>query len=233
MTQKYLLEISVDMVDKAVAAKRGGADRIELCTELSVGGLTPPRELLHAVRKKVRIPIFPMIRPRPGNFVYSAAEFAEMKCSIAVAKEACMNGVVFGLLQEDRKVDVRRTRELVELAQPLPVTFHRAFDESADLDEALEDVIRAGAARILTSGAAKGAPEGAATIAELVAAARDRILIVPGAGISAANITEVKQQTGAREFHSGLSSVLPYSTRDFAAFESEVRKLAAELARLL
>jgi copper homeostasis protein len=232
MTQKHLLEISVDTLDKAVAAERGRADRIELCADLSVGGLTPDSKMLRSVREKVRIPIFPMIRPRPGDFVYSAAEFAEMKRSVAVAKEAGMNGVVLGLLQEDRRVDVRRTCELVELARPLPVTFHRAFDDTANLDEALEDVIQTGAARILTSAGAKTALQGAGKLAELVVTARDRILIVPGAGISAANITRVKQQTGAREFHSGLSTALPYYSRDNEKFEAEVRKLAEKLAAL-
>ena len=232
MTQKHLLEISVDTLDKAVAAERGRADRIELCADLSVGGLTPDSKMLRSVREKVRIPIFPMIRPRPGDFVYSAAEFAEMKRSVAVAKEAGMNGVVLGLLQEDRRVDVRRTCELVKLARPLPVTFHRAFDDTANLDEALEDVIQTGAARILTSAGAKTALQGAGKLAELVVTARDRILIVPGAGISAANITRVKQQTGAREFHSGLSTALPYYSRDNEKFEAEVRKLAEKLAAL-
>jgi copper homeostasis protein len=227
--KRLTLEISVQTVEAALAAERGGADRIELCAELSVGGLTPTRELLWLVREKIGIPIYSMIRPREGNFVYSVAEFTEMKRSVAVAKEVGMNGVVFGVLREDRRVDVDRTAELVELAQPLPVTFHRAFDDTVNLGKALEDVIRTGAARILTSGGAKSAPEGVATLAELVRAARDRIIIVPGAGISAANILEVAQQTGAHEFHSGLGTVLPYSARDYAAFASEVRKLADQL----
>lgn len=232
MPRKYLLEISVDTLDKAIAAERGGADRIELCAELSVGGLTPARELLRTVREKIGIPIYSMIRPREGNFAYSQAEIAEMKRSITVAKEAGMNGVVLGLLREDRRVDVNRTRELVELARPLPVTFHRAFDKTPSPSEALEDVIRTGSARILTSGGAKSAPEGAAILAEVVRAARDRIILVPGAGINAANLTRVKQQTGAREFHSGLSSALPYCNRDYEKFEAEVRKLAERLAAL-
>lgn len=230
MTHKYVLEISVDGVEKAIAAERGGADRIELCADLSVGGLTPSRELLRSVREKIGIPIYSMIRPREGNFVYSPAEFAEMKLSIAVAKEAGMNGVVFGLLREDRSVDVNRTRELVELARPFPVTFHRAFDDTAILGEALDDVIRTGSARILTSGGAKSALEGASALTDLVAVARDRIIIVPGAGISAANISRVAQQTGAHEFHSGLSTVLPYSNYDYVRFEAEVRKLTERLA---
>ncbi|HKW34468.1 MAG TPA: copper homeostasis protein CutC [Candidatus Acidoferrum sp.] len=244
MTPKYLLEISVDSVEKAVAAEPGGADRIELCADLSVGGLTPSREQLRAVREKVHIPVYSMIRPRAGDFVYSNAEFAEMEHSIAVATECGMDGVVLGVLKKNRHVDMARTRRLVDLARPLPVTFHRAFDETPNLSRALEAVIQTGAARILTSAGAKTALQGAAKLAELVAAARDRvsgvgnpmqpdrIIIVPGAGITESNIAEVVRKTGAIEFHAGLGSVLPYSTRDFAAFESEVRKLGEALKRL-
>jgi copper homeostasis protein len=226
------LEISVASVEAALAAERGGTDRIELCSDLSAGGLTPTPELLRSVREKIGIPIYSMIRPREGNFVYSAVEFAEMKRSVAAAKEEGMNGVVLGLLREDRRVDLDRTRELVELARPLPVTFHRAFDEAANLGEALEDVIRTGSARILTSGGAKSAPEGLPALAELVRAAKDRIIILPGAGISYSNISNFAQQTGAHEFHSGLSTALPYSSRDYGRFEAEVRKLAEQLAAL-
>lgn len=241
MTRKYLLEISVDGIEKSVAAERGGADRIELCADLSVGGLTPPRELLRTVRAAIHIPVYSMIRSRAGNFVYSDAEFAEMQRSIAVATECGMDGVVLGVLQKNLKIDVHRTRRLVDLARPLPVTFHRAFDETPDIARALEAVIQTGAARILTSAGAKTALQGAAKLAELVAAARDRvsgvasqvqpdrIIIIPGAGITHSNIAEVAQKTGATEFHAGLGSVLPYSSRDFGAFESEVRKLAEKL----
>ena len=244
MTRKYLLEISVDGTEKAFAAERGGADRIELCADLSVGGLTPSRELLRSARENVHIPVYSMIRPRAGNFVYSDAEFTEMERSIAVATECGIDGVVLGILKKNRSVDMARTRRLVDLARPLPVTFHRAFDEVPGFTRALEAVIQTGAARILTSAGAKTALQGAAKLAELVAAARDRvsgvgsrvqpdrIIIVPGAGISASNIAEVAQKTGAIEFHAGLGSVLPYSSRDFAAFESEVRKLVTQLARV-
>jgi copper homeostasis protein len=232
VAKRFTLEISVASVEAALAAERGGADRIELCAELSVGGLTPARELLLSVREKIGIPIYSMIRPREGNFVYSVAEFAEMKRSIVVAKEAGMNGVVLGILKEDRRLDVNRTRELVEFARPLPATFHRAFDDTANLVEALEDVIRTGSERILTSGRAKSAPEGAAILARLVRAARERIIIVPGAGINAENIAKVSQQTVALEFHSGLSTALPYSSCDYGKFEAEVRKLAERLAAL-
>src|SRR5260370_33728235 len=179
------------------------------------------------------IPVFAMIRPRAGDFVYSSTEFSEMWRSIADTKESGMDCVVLGVLTKDRRVDVERTRELVEFAKPLPGTYHRAFDESADLNQALEDVIESGAKRILTSGGAKSALEGAAVLARLVEAAGDRVVIVPGAGISTLNIEQVAQQTGAREFHSGLSAVLPYGSKDYRKFEDEVRKLAKHIARML
>jgi len=233
MTRKYLLEISVQSPESAQAAERGGADRIELCADLNVGGLTPSRALLQNVREKVQIPVYSMIRPRAGDFVYSQSEFAAMRQSIAEAKECGMDGVVLGILTKRNRVDLERTRELVDLARPLPVTFHRAFDELPDLRQALEDVIQTGAGRILTSGGAKTALEGAATLRNLVQLAGKRIIILPGAGNSAENIAEVVRQTTAREFHSGLGSALPYGSRDFATFESEVSNLAGALASIL
>jgi copper homeostasis protein len=231
MSQKRLLEISVAAPESALAAERGGADRIELCGNLSVGGVTSSDELLRAVRANLRIPIFSMVRPRAGDFVYSSAEFAEMKLAIPAAKESGMDGIVLGVLTRDHRVDVERTRELVEIAKPLPVTYHRAFDEVVDLHQALKDVIKTGAQRILTSGGAKSALEGAAALAKLTEAAGDRITIVPGAGISGANIVQVARQTRAREFHSGLSSALPYGSSDYEKFEREVRILAERLAK--
>ena len=230
MAPKYLLEISVDGLERAAAAERGSADRIELCADLSVGGLTPSRELLGRVREKVHLPIFSMVRPRAGDFVYSASEFEDMRRALLDARASGMDGVVLGILRSDYRVDIARTRELVDLASPLPVTFHRALDECAHLREALEDVIQTGAKRILTSGGASSAAEGSAVLAGLVRLARDRILILPGAGITHFNIADVARKTGAVEFHSGLGTVLPYSSRDYTTFESEVRKLAKQLA---
>jgi len=226
MNGKCLLEISVETLESALAAERGGADRVELCSDLSLGGVTPGADLLRAVRARVRIPIFSMVRPRAGDFVYSSAEFAEMKRAISAAKESGMDGVVLGILTEKRRVDSERTRQLVEFAKPLPVTYHRAFDEAADLRQALEDVIASGAKRILTSGGAKNALEGAAVLAKLIEAAEERIVIVPGAGISGANVMEVARRTRAREFHSGLSAALPYGSKDYRRFGEEVRHLA-------
>ena len=230
MSSPILLEISVESAEAAVAAVRGGAQRVELCAELRVGGLTPSGELMRRVRDLVRVPIFAMIRPRPGDFVYPENEFALMRSDIALAKRAGMDGVVLGILTRERRVDVTGTRELVALANPLPVTFHRAFDDVADPDAALEDVIATGAARILTSGGAHAVPAGIAPLARLVAAAKERIIILPGGGINASNVMDVARQTGARELHSGLGSVLAYGQGDYELFENEVRKLAKQLA---
>ena len=232
MTKKILLEISVESVDATAAAKRGGADRIELCADLSAGGLTPDAALIRAVRQQIQIPIFVMIRPRAGDFVYSSSEFAQMKKSVAAAKDSGASGLVFGILKADRFVDIDRTRELVDLAQPLPVTFHRAFDACPDLAQALRGVLRSGASRILTSGGAASAPEGTDNLATLVAAAGKRVTVVPGSGINAENILQLAAATRAQEFHSGLSSVLHQHTEDYVQFEKEVRAMVKMLSTL-
>ena len=229
MTKKILLEISVESVDAAAAAERAGADRIELCADLSAGGLTPDAALIRAVRQQNQIPIFVMIRPRAGDFVYSSSEFAQMKKSVAAAKDSGASGLVFGILKMDRTVDIDRTRKLVELAQPLRVTFHRAFDACPDLAQALGGVLRSGASRILTSGGAASAPEGTDNLATLVAAAGKRVTVVPGSGINAENILQLAAATRAQEFHSGLSSV---HTEDYVQFEKEVRGMVKMLATL-
>jgi copper homeostasis protein len=232
MKPKLLLEISVETLEAALAAERAGANRIELCGDLSDGGVTPTTELMRAVREQVKIPIYSMVRPRSGDFLYSSAEFDSMQADIALAKSLAMDGVVLGLLKSDHRVDVDRTQYLVDLAHPLPVTFHRAFDESHDLKHALEDVIATGSARILTSGGAPSALEGASLLADLVDSSQGRIAILPGAGINPSNILQIAKATHAREFHSGLSSSIPRPVTNYLQFESEVRKLANKLALL-
>lgn len=222
----------MDTVEAALAAERGGANRIELCANLAVGGLTPTEEVMRSARERCRLPIFAMIRPRAGDFVYSATEFARMRRDIELAKRLGVHGVVFGLLNKHRQIDVERTRELVEFANPLPVTFHRAFDACANLRESLEDVIATGATRILTSGGAPTASEGLNVLASLVAAARGRIIMLPGGGINADNIQRVAKESGARELHSGLGSVLAYGQEDYAGVQEEVRKLRMQMASL-
>ena len=219
----------METVDAAVAAERGGASRIEFCRNTHVGGTTPSDELLRAVRERVGLPVFSMVRPRGGNFFYSDDEFAAMQRDVDVAKETGMDGVVLGLLNADGGVDVVRTKQLVEQARPLPVTFHRAFDECVDLHGALEDVIRTGAARLLTSGGKRTAPEALDMLGELVRIAGNRLGVMPGSGLHAGNIREALKTTGAREFHAGLSSVIAEPAANIGGFEAEVRKLAGAL----
>lgn len=226
MKSHPILEICVETADAALAAQRGGADRIELCENLRAGGVTPSAELMTTVRAQAKIPVFAMIRPRGGDFCYSDAEFAQMKGEIGFAKSAGMNGLVFGILKCDGTVDVERNAELVELAKPLSVTFHRAFDETPDLLEALEDVVETDAARILTSGGTATAEQGAAKLTELVTRARKRIKIVAGGGIHSENIAAIASRSRVDEFHSGLSSLLPYPRLEHVTFEAEVRRLA-------
>jgi len=227
--RRVLLEISVETVERAAGAERGGADRIELCNALTVGGLTPGRELMKAVRAAVRVPVFAMIRPRAGDFVYSREEFAAMRESIALARDMGMGGVVLGILRRDGRVDVERTRELVEEASEIEVTFHRAIDEAAKLLEAVDAIAETGAARILTSGGKGSALDGAGTIAAMVERARGRIGIVPGAGITAGNVAEIVRRTGVGEVHAALSTVVELRASP-ERFEEEVRRLAASLA---
>jgi len=229
MKSRFLLEISVESVAAAVAAERGGAQRIELCEDAAIGGVTPSVPMMREARSRVKIPIFAMIRPRGGNFVYSNDEFAAMRRSIDDARAAGMDGLVLGILTTERRVNVVRTRELIGLCGGLPVTFHRAMDEAVDLPRALEEIIATESQRILTSGGKASALEGAETIAGLVAKAGQRIVILPGAGIHPDNVREVARRTGAKEFHSGLSSILGRGA-DAGRFEAEVRRLKSNLS---
>jgi len=230
MRSRYLLEISVESVDAAMAAERGGAQRIEFCSNAREGGTTPSPELLRAVRERVRLPIVSMVRPRAGNFLYSDKEFAAMRRDLETAKEFQMDGVVLGLLNAEGRIDVARSAQLVEQARPLPVTYHRAFDECRDLRKSLEDVIKTGAVRLLTSGGKQTADQALELLDDLVRSAAERLIVMPGSGLHAANIQDAVKRTGAREYHAGLSSVVPDATNNIATFEREVRKLAAALA---
>jgi copper homeostasis protein len=226
MRKEFSLEISVESIEAGMAAERGGASRIEFCSKARVGGTTPSEELLRTVRKRVSLPIFSMVRPRGGDFFYSEVEFEVMRRDVDAAKEIGMDGVVLGLLDADGQIDFERTKQLVERARPLPVTFHRAFDECLDLRRSLEDVIKTGAVRVLTSGGKRTAPEALDVLGDLVRIAGERIAVMPGSGLHAENIREVVAKTGAREFHAGLSSVLADVAGNLAMFEREVRKLA-------
>jgi copper homeostasis protein len=196
-----LLEVCVTSVESALAAQRGGAQRVELCSALEAGGLTPGYGLAAAVRQALRIGLHLMIRPRGGDFLYSDAEFDVMQREITAAKQLGADGVVFGLLTPQGAVDVPRTRELAQLAHPLHVTFHRAFDRTADPLPALEDVIACGAQTLLTSGRANKATGGMPLIRELVHHAAGRIEIMAGSGVTPDNVVALAHDTGARAFH--------------------------------
>jgi copper homeostasis protein len=229
MPQEFLLEIAVASFERAIAAQRAGADRLELCVNLEMGGLTPSLALIRQVRANVNIPIHVLVRPRAGNFVHTSSEFARMKEEIAVIRGENVQGIVAGVLLPDGSVDMQRARELVALAYPMQMTFHRAFDVAKELACALEDVVVTRAHRILTSGGASDANAGASVIRSLVRQAGNRITILPGGGIDPGNIAEVARATGAREFHSGLGGAIPYASSDVAAFESAVRDCVASL----
>lgn len=196
-----LIEAAVESLDAALAAAQGGAHRLELCTDLAHGGTTPDVKLLRACRSQLLIPLFVLIRPRPGDFVYTDAEHRAMLEQIQRAKAAGARGIVSGELTGRGTPNEDRTRALIDAARPLPFTFHRAFDECADLLKALETLIRLRVSRVLTSGGAKTAPEGANKIRELVAQADGRIEILPGGGIDASNVAGLVRTTGVREVH--------------------------------
>lgn len=231
MPTGLLLEVAVDSPLRAAAAERAGAHRLELCANLETGGLTLGLELIRKVRAAVRVPIHVMVRPRPGDFVYSANEYEEMKESIKSIRAENVQGIVIGVLLPDGSVDAQRTRELVTLASPMQVTFHRAFDEAKDLATALEVIVLTGARRILTSGGAADAQKGASALRTLIQQAGNRITILPGGGLHPGNIAEVARATGARELHTGLGGVIPYASQNIAAFESAVRDCVANLKR--
>jgi copper homeostasis protein len=207
MHKKPLLEICVDSAESAVAAQRGGANRIELCSNLVEGGVTSSAGLIAVVRKEISIALYVMIRPRGGDFLYTSAEFEAMKHDLDVAKNLRADGVVLGILSHDGNVDISRTRELVERARPLSVTFHRAFDLVPNLQQSLKDVICTGADRILTSGGEAKVEDALETLVALVQRAGNRITILAGGGIRDYNVKRIIEATDAREVHVGQSGV--------------------------
>ena len=206
MSEPVLIEVCIDSVASALSAERGGAQRVELCSDLLEGGVTPSGGLLGVVRSSVSIAVYPIIRPRPGDFCYSEQEFDTMCRDIEFARREGADGVVVGILKTDGYVDIERTRQLVELAGPLSVTFHRAFDMSADLFRSLEDVCATGAERILTSGGEQECLNGVDTIARLVKSSRGRIKIMAGGRIGTNNAATIIERTAVDEIHVGLAT---------------------------
>ncbi|HEY1009211.1 MAG: copper homeostasis protein CutC [Daejeonella sp.] len=202
----YTLEICAGSLASVSAAADGGADRIELCDNLSEGGTTPSYGMIKTCISLFNIPVFPIIRPRGGDFVYSRNEFEVMKQDVACCAESGCPGVVFGILKADGSIDTERCEELMALAGTMQVTFHRAFDRCNDLLQGLEDVIDLGFSRILTSGGEASAEDGIPLLAKLIKKARKRIIIMPGSGITTANLPRIIEETGAIEFHSTAKS---------------------------
>jgi copper homeostasis protein len=205
MSDPVVLEVCADSVESALAAQRGGAHRIELCSGLVEGGTTPSSGLISTVRSKVSIPICVMVRPRGGDFCYGTEDFETMEQDVLTAKHLGVDGVVFGILKEDGHVDVERTRHLVNVVRPLKVTFHRAFDMSRDLNESLEAMISAGVDRVLTSGGEQRVEDGASRVKQLSHAAAGRITIMAGGGITESNAHRLLVATGVRELHASAA----------------------------
>jgi len=233
----FKLEIcSFDLVS-ALLAQAAGAHRIELCAGPAEGGITPGPGTIRAAREKLHIDVYPIIRPRGGDFLYSDEEFDTMLKEVAYCKQVGCNGVVIGLLNADGTIDKRRAARLVELAYPLGVTFHRAFDWAINPFEAMEDIISIGCERILTSGQRPTAVEGIALINELVRQADDRIIIMPGAGVRSDNILHLAEKTDANEFHTSartrVRSAMEYVNDTMNEDISAVRVDKQEVERIL
>jgi copper homeostasis protein len=237
------LEICCFNLASAEIAQEAGAHRVELCASPSEGGATPSLGVIRKAREVLSIELYPIIRPRGGDFYYTEEEFRVMQEDVLLCRESGCDGVVIGLLRPDGAVDRERAARLVELAYPLGVTFHRAFDWAADAFQALEDVISIGCERVLTSGQRPVATEGVGLLRELVERAADRILIMPGSGLRAANIGELAKHTGATEFHSSArtkrASAMEYTNpvmgEDQAvviADKEEIKGMLAALAGL-
>lgn len=198
---RILLEICCDGLDEALAAERGGADRIELCSALALDGLTPSIGTVIEARERLAIPFVAMVRPHARGYRVTAAEWSSMLRDAELMLEAGAHGVVFGVLRHDRTVDRARCRDMVAIAAGRETVFHRAFDAAPDPAEALEALITAGVTRVLTSGGAPTALEGAELIGALVRQAAGRITILPGGGIREQNVGELIGRTGCTEVH--------------------------------
>jgi len=200
----YIIEIATSDFITTQSAVQGGADRIELCANLAEGGTTASYGQLKKCREAFSVSLYPIIRPRGGDFLYMDDEFEIMLADVRLCKEMGCDGVVIGLLNADGTIDVKRTAKLVDTAYPLGVTFHRAFDRCREPFEALEQLLNVGCERILTSGQQPAAPDGVELIAQLNKAADERIIIMPGSGVRKDNIKMLAEKTGCMEFHSSL-----------------------------
>lgn len=199
---KYILEICAGSLNSALAAQEGGADRVELCDNLYEGGTTPSYGIIKTCKSLLSIPIFPIIRPRGGDFVYSDHEFEVMKQDVQCCLELGCAGIVLGILRPDGSVDIERCSELITLSGAMQLTFHRAFDRCCDPEKGLEEIVKMGFNRILTSGGMNYAEDAIPEISKRVKQAENRISIMPGSGITTGNLMTLAKDTRAFEFHS-------------------------------
>ena len=198
----FILEVIGFNIESCIAAQSAGAHRIELCDNPGEGGTTPSYGFIKTAREKLEIDLYPMIRPRGGDFLFSDDEFEIMCEEVKVCKSLMCDGIVIGMLNSDGTIDKKHCSKLIELAYPMGVTFHRAFDRTRDAFEALETLINIGCERILTSGLKPNVNDGIHLLKALVEKADERIIIMPGAGVRSSNIKELAVTTGAKEFHS-------------------------------
>lgn len=229
-----ILEVCVDSVESALAAQEGGAGRVELCADLEHGGTTPSAGMIKAVRDRVSIALHAMIRPRPGDFCYSDLEFDVMKRDVQMAKELRVDGIVVGILSPQGTIDVERTRVVADLARPLSVTFHRAFDECSDLQKAIVDLDGLGIDRVLTCGGKANVLEGLDMLACLVRGVEGSIKIMAGGGMTLENLGEIVTKAGVEEVHvlTAVTTIVPQSIGRSGLFDSpkkvvDVSKVAA------
>lgn len=236
----YRLEICCYNLQSALIAQQAGAHRVELCADPADGGTTPGLGVIATARQKLHIQLYPIIRPRGGDFLFSEEEFGIMLKDVTLCKQIGCDGVAIGLLNADGTVDKKRSARLVELAYPLGVTFHRAFDRAINPFEALEDIISIGCERILSSGQRPTAMEGASLLNELVRQSDDRIIIMPGSGVRASNIAGLMEKTDACEFHtsarseiaSGMKYINAAMQEDLSMVMADRREIVSILERL-
>jgi copper homeostasis protein len=198
------LEICANSLTSALAAQEGGATRVELCDNLHEGGTTPSYGQIAMAKSRLKIPLYPIIRPRGGDFLYSDLEFEIMKADVIACKTLGCTGVVYGILTSEGKIDVERCRQLKELAAPMAISFHRAFDMTSSMPDALEVLIDIGFERVLSSGGSATAIEGAAALSQLIKQAANRIQVMPGSGIKPDNVKTLVEQTSATTVHASL-----------------------------
>lgn len=237
MHRKYIIEIATSDYGSTSEAVAGGADRIELCTNLGEGGTTPSYGLIKKCTEAFHVPLYPIIRVRGGDFLYTSDELECMLADVLVCRELGCEGVVFGALNRDATIDTVALRRIVDAAYPMKVTFHRAFDRCLDPFAALEQIIEAGCERILTSGQAFTAQEGMDLIGQLYEKARQRIVIMPGSGVRPDNIARLALQTGCYEFHASLrsrtDSAMTYFPSAFATADNHHYSVTASDVTLL